>query len=143
MLSGQSHIISGCWQSAARQRPEPPLGPAAPHKEHYFLLARGCPHSFPHSCLPYALSLRPSVVVFFPPCLLLTVRTVSVCNCGLSRRLPDSEYSSLKSSHLSVFAFFFRSAFFPGISPPASPRGSPLWITIQFSPNYLVVFRWL
>lgn len=85
----------------------------------------------------------PRLLFFFPPCLLLTVRTVSVCNCGLSRRLPDSEYSSLKSSHLSVFAFFFRSAFFPGISPPASPRGSPLWITIQFSPNYLVVFRWL
>ncbi len=68
---------------------------------------------------------------------------LSMYNCGFSHWLSDSEQGPLKSSHLSVFAgfsLFSRSAFFRGISLPVSPRGSPLWITIQFSPNYLVAF---
>lgn len=69
--------------------------------------------------------------------------SLSLYNCGFSHWLSDREQGPLKSSHLSVFAcfsLFSRSAFFLGISLPVSPQGSPLWITIQFSPNYLVAF---
>lgn len=101
-----------------------------------------CPFSFsPIFC--HSLS-----VPCFPfSCLLHSIHTLSlslsVYNCGFSHWLSDSEQGPLKSSHLSVFAcfsLFSHSAFFLGMSLPVSPQGTPLWITIQFSPNYLVAF---
>lgn len=101
-----------------------------------------CPFSFsPIFC--HSLS-----VPCFPfSCLLHSIHTLSLSlslyNCGFSHWLSDSEQGPLKSSHLSVFAcfsLFSHSAFFLGMSLPVSPQGTPLWITIQFSPNYLVAF---
>lgn len=97
-----------------------------------------------HSHL-FSVILSLSLVFLSLVCCTLFTLSLSLCvyNCGFSHWLSDSEQGPLKSSHLSVFAcfsLFSHSAFFLGMSLPVSPQGTPLWITIQFSPNYLVAF---
>lgn len=85
-----------------------------------------------------------SIPCFSLSCLLLSIHTLFLCIIvAFHIDYLTVRQGPLKSSHLSVFArfsLFSRSAFFLGISLPVSPRGSPLWITIQFSANYLVAF---